>query len=415
LHLDSPIVEWVDRSKVVNYHLPENESSTKPLTEEEQQGAKALKLSPSSATVKCDVESITFDIICDAELEWDIAKSGSWIDRLNIPDSSKKGPRQLTLSFDKNTSKKKDRTGYFYVYYGSYSKTFTLTQLSKEHSEQAGKIPLSVNPTDCVISSLSGTKTFAVDCTVAWKATVNSVTWIALESADNTSFTLRYGENTQATERSATVTVQGKTEETVVVTVSITQSAAGSTTVNFIELSPSSLSFPASGGSRTLTVTSDTDWQVTAPSWITSINPQNSTGNKTVTLQANANTTGSDLEGTITVSGTGAVSKSIDIEQPKQSSGGTWIVSPSSLYYNADGGEQELTITTQSTTTWRVSASDSWISLDKTSGFGSGTVKVTLSNNTSTTDPRNGTVSVLNESTGGITSINISQSKAPSS
>jgi len=86
-------------------------------------------------------------------------------------------------------------------------------------------------------------------------------------------------------------------------------------------LSDNSL-LPASGGTRTITITSNTDWTVSSDvTWLT-ISPVSGSNDGTVTVTAEANTTESQRTATITVNGTGATAQTISVTQEAASSGG---------------------------------------------------------------------------------------------
>ena len=214
-------MQVVDRSKVVNFFPEVNKPSWAEVTAEDYGGG-SLYLNPSSRTVKNNITSVTFKVVTmDSSLGWDIRQSESW---MNAPEQSHyEGSQQLTLTFDENTNKKKTRTGYYYIDYGQYSKKFTLTQLSKNDSEAEGKIPLSVSPDVITVDSNSGTKTFTVTCEAEWIVENPTVSWVVLQYRDDRTFTIKYGQNISTENRSTTLTVKGKTEDTVVVEVEITQ------------------------------------------------------------------------------------------------------------------------------------------------------------------------------------------------
>ncbi|MDX1651600.1 MAG: C10 family peptidase [Brumimicrobium sp.] len=61
------------------------------------------------------------------------------------------------------------------------------------------------------------------------------------------------------------------------------------------------------------------------------------------------------------------------------------IVNPDTLYFTASGGTENISMDTQSWSTWNATTPDSWITLSQTSGTGDGTISVTCSTNPLTT------------------------------
>lgn len=390
----NPTLHVTDRSKVVNYIAGVNKPSWAEVTAEDY-GAGGLYLNPTSRTVKNNVTSVTFNVVAmDDSLEWDISKSESWMNRPS--PSHNTGTKQVTVTFDANNNKKKTRTGYYYVDYGQFSKKFTLTQLSKKESETEGKIPLSVTPDSITVESYSGLATFTVACDVKWivEKTDTGVHWVDIYTTDNTQFTIKYGQNIATSNRSTKLRVKGKTEETVVVEVEITQVAAGQY-VNTLLVDPSVLNIDADGNyidpeSNSLVptinsssrypyfnITSDTSWVVTVPDWITNVTPSEGTGDSSVYLLISANPESTERDDEIVVEGRDAETKKVLIKQKAGSV--LFDIIPTGIAFKPEGGSSSFLISTEPTTTWKVYTNDSWISLDSpTEGEGSKIVTVSV-------------------------------------
>ena len=81
-----------------------------------------------------------------------------------------------------------------------------------------------------------------------------------------------------------------------------------------LTVSPTSLSYTATGESKTVTVTSNTSWTATSSaSWLT-VSPTSGSNNRTITAVAAANTSTSQRTATITVSG-GGITRTISVTQ----------------------------------------------------------------------------------------------------
>ena len=92
--------------------------------------------------------------------------------------------------------------------------------------------------------------------------------------------------------------------------------ATTGTPSSYLNASPSSVSFTDAAGTQAVTITSNTDWTVTASeSWLT-VTPASGSGNGAVTVTAQANTGAEERMANITVSGTGVTGdKTITVTQ----------------------------------------------------------------------------------------------------
>ena len=153
-----------------------------------------------------------------------------------------------------------------------------------------------------------------------------------------------------------------------------------------LTVSPEALSFPASGGSKQITVTSNGSWTVSDNStWIT-VSPSSGKGNGTVTVNV-ANYTGNTQRvGTVTITGCNTTKSVMIIQDPC-----SLTVSPEALSFAASGGSKQITVTSSSS--WTVSDNSTWITVSPSSGTGNGTVTVNVANYTGNTQ-RVGTVTI---------------------
>jgi hypothetical protein len=144
-----------------------------------------------------------------------------------------------------------------------------------------------------------------------------------------------------------------------------------------LSVSPSSLDFTAAGGSRQISITSNTNWTVaSSASWAT-VSAASGSGNGTITVTAALNSGNVSLTATITVSGSG-ISRTVTVTQgiPALS------VSPQSLDFSVAGGSKTFDIS--SNVAWTVTSKDPWATVSAASGSGNGTVTVTVAPNSST-------------------------------
>lgn len=110
-----------------------------------------------------------------------------------------------------------------------------------------------------------------------------------------------------------------------------------------LDVSPTSISFPGTGGSQTVSVTANTSWRITTlPSWLTSsINVNNTVpaGITSVTFTAGINNGYVANNGTIVFSYGTDGKKDVDATQET-----TLSVVPVQLYYSVNGGSRQITV-----------------------------------------------------------------------
>ncbi len=196
-----------------------------------------------------------------------------------------------------------------------------------------------------------------------WTAT-SSVDWITITSNANgkgsapVTFTVA---STTGPPRTATVTIAGQH-------FSVTQSEGCGYTVT-----PTTFSVGASGGTRSLAITSSAGCPWTAASnaeWITITSGANGTGSGTVTLSV-APDSGPSRSGTVTVAG-----QTVTITQ---GDGCTFAISPDSQSVASSGGNGSVTVTAGDGCAWTASSAQPWISITSgSSGSGNGSVNFTV-------------------------------------
>jgi hypothetical protein len=173
-----------------------------------------------------------------------------------------------------------------------------------------------------------------------------------------------------------------------------------------ISLSSSAVSFPSSGGTQSVEITSNTNWTASESLTYLSVSPASGTNNGSISIKCDPNTSTVARTGTITVSGPGATSKSITVTQAGLSP--VLNVSPSALTFQDTGGVEFISI--ESNTTWNLSENLTFLSLSGTTGSNSKMVAVFCQPNNSTLK-RTGTITL--SATGVPTkTINITQNAA---
>ncbi len=236
----------------------------------------------------------------------------------------------------------------------------------------------SIEPTSQSISSAGGTLIFEMhvvtssSCALSFTGTPS---WMAISysklSDDEAEAVVTVQANSSSA-RSATITVKvGSTKKSF----TVTQSA-----MPYITLSPTSLSFSCTGGSKTFTVSTNTTSQtVTYSGCVSSATLSGST----VTVTCAANSTTSAKTGTVTVSGNG-ISSSVSVSQEA-----SYItLSPTSLSFSCTGGSKTFTVSTNTT-----SQTVTYSGCVSSATLSGSTVTVTCAAN-STTTAKTGTVTV---------------------
>jgi Viral BACON domain/Kelch motif len=145
-------------------------------------------------------------------------------------------------------------------------------------------------------------------------------------------------------------------------------------------VSPTSVAYPSSGGSGSVTVTTSNRCSWSAASnagWITISSGGVGNGNGSVIYSVSANDTGSSRSGSLTVAGQ-TVSITQDASSPAQC---TYSISPESKVFRSSGGSSTISVVASSGCGWTASANASWIIIDSGSGSGNGTVSYSISPN----------------------------------
>ncbi len=173
---------------------------------------------------------------------------------------------------------------------------------------------LTVSPDNIHFSSNGGTQTVNVSSNTGWH--VASSDWIGVNPSSgtgNASVSITVGANTSTTERSGTVIFETN-DQSLSVSVSVTQDGQTPT----LSVSPSSLHFTSESGTQSVSVTSNTTWNVTSkPGWVSSVNPSSYNGNcPNVNITVTSNNTTSTRSGNIIFKTTdGSVTAYLSISQ----------------------------------------------------------------------------------------------------
>ena len=153
----------------------------------------------------------------------------------------------------------------------------------------------------------------------------------------------------------------------------------------YITFKPSTFSFPSSGGSDSLQISSNDDWSVNFGSWITP-NQLSGNGNTIIGISV-GNNTGNTRNGVI--SGV-CLSDSAKTAAASVSQSGSYVepylsVSPLKMAVNASGGTG-LTFAVTSNQNWEAFSDARWVTINTLSGSGNGNITFGVSENASNID-----------------------------
>lgn len=322
-----------------------------------------LTVSPSSANVSSAAGSINFNV--QSNISWTINETCSW---LTLAPTSGTGSSAITINYQQNTDVS-ERQCIINVEGGAFSETYTLTQ--------AGATPfLNINPISANVGQAASTTSFTISSNIDWTVS-ESCPWVTVAPSagtGNASITVSFQENTGSSERECLITIEGGSLSQV-----FTLTQAGSSP--FLNIDPTEETVDAVASSTTFAISSNIDWTVTEScSWL-SVSPSSGSGNQSVTVAYNENTSIDQRICEISVDG-GSFSEIYTLTQlgaiPYLS------VNPS----NESVGSEASTTTfdVSSNLDWIITESCSWLSVNPSSGSGNQTITVTYGENLDITE-----------------------------
>jgi len=234
-----------------------------------------------------------------------------------------------------------------------------------------------------------GEQTFVVASNLDWTVSTDASLWLTIDpmsGSNNETVTVTAKANTSPTQLKATIFVRGK--DVAEQTISVTQDANSpdpELTAKIDDNSP----VPASGGTRVITITSNTDWTVSSDApWLT-IYPTAGSNDGTVTVTTPSYSTLDGRSADILIRGVGARDMVIKITQM---AGQMLALNYSdNMDFIATGGQKTFEIT--SDLAWNISSDASWCTVSPSSGGGNSTITVITTANI-TSNQRIATISV---------------------
>ncbi|TAF70378.1 MAG: T9SS C-terminal target domain-containing protein [Flavobacterium sp.] len=324
---------------------------------------------------------------------WSITGLPSWLSIQPISVGS--GNATITLTAALNTS------------INSFTGLLSLITSNSNNSilvSQSGSAPsLVLNTNSLNYASISMSQTITITSNLDWTITgiPNWLTVNATSGTGNAVLTLTTQSNNLTTSRLASLSIQSLTHP-ITQNLSISQSGSAPLT----SFSVPDLMFPSTGGSQNIDVNSNTTWFFSNIPVGISVNPSSGSGNVSVLISTQVNTTSSPLIQTLTLSdGTNTISLPITI------AGASPILSinPTNLTFPSTISSQLLTIV--SNLDWTVTGLPTWLSANATNGTGNAVVSLTAQSNT-LTSPRTATITIQSLNHSIIQNLSISQTGA---
>ncbi len=204
--------------------------------------------------------------------------------------------------------------------------------------------------------------------------TINNIySWLSISGisgSGNGAISVVAFSNSSVTGRSGSFTITGTTKNQIV---SVNQNASSAV----LTLTSSNLSFASAVATQTFNILTNSNWVITSSGTWLAINPTSGNSNATITITASANLSTFPRSTQVLVSVPGSV-QYISVNQ----AGATpyTIIQPANINYNASGGLQVLTIT--SNTNWTISKNLTWATIDVVSGTGNGFITINAISNT---------------------------------
>lgn len=347
---------------------------------------------PVKGTFSVSPKSIILDpaagsndsILVQANLSWTLSNpSNNWISvNSNIP-SDTFYLKISALSSNPSTSNRSDYL-YFTAGNGLFSDSVLVTQLG---------IPpfLSTTPDSISLGMLAGTSgTLNISSSGTWNV-MSSDPWFSANinsgTGDTTISISSNSMNNTNSSRIGTLLITDVISNLIDTTIIIQEGVTG-----IINASPSNLSLASNSGSTaSFNISSDVNWTISPPpGWLT-ISPQSGSNNLSIDVTSNSsNQTGADRVATLTITGIGALNKTVTITQLDANSNSFLLSSDTIFLDSPQASTTDFTVI--SSATWTLSETSSWLALNKTGGTNTEVVTARASSANIIGSPRFATV-----------------------
>lgn len=339
----------------------------------------ASSISLSSSAVAFPAEGGTQSVTISSNTNWTVSESLAY---LAVSPTSGSLNGTIAIQCNPNTSTVA-RTGTIAVSgTGATTRIITVTQ--------AGQTPvLNVGPTQLDFPDTGGVLSLDITSNLPWTL-AESMAHISIDTpsaSGNRKVTVRCLANPSATRRTGTITLSATGMPSRSITVN--QAAAPPT----LSLLPNTLAYDPTGGNKTISITSNTSWTVSEALAYLSVSPTSGSGNRTITVSCQSNTSLNARTGVILVASPGLDTQRIDLTQEGATKSIT--LTPSSMAFPPAGGSQRANIV--SNTAWKVGSNVTFLRIDSTTGLNNGGFQVVCDSNL-TALTRTGIITVSGES-----------------
>lgn len=318
---------------------------------------------PSSKNVKIESD----------QTEWNITIPVDW-----VSVNPKSGNTSSTVDFTTQLNNSADESRVCVATVASnvndWSRSFPITITQGKNSPY-----IKVSESSIICSAMKQTKAITVSTNTEYTIDNTGSAWLHVESTTPDEIKFSIDENNTGEERNAVVTLNAKSYKGVSSVLNIRQKIAN------ISSTKETLNYGHSASSQTIEIESEASWTASSTSWL-SVSPTSGNAGKTeVTISVPNNASVNSRNGSVYFN----IAGNNNIEVPVMQEGVTLNVSPSNVTFTSFRGSQSLTIA--SNDTWTVTAKPEWVSIDKTSGEGNATIKVSTTEN-NTTSEKNGDI-----------------------
>lgn len=333
---------------------------------------KPVEVSFESATQEVSAQGGSYEIALKSNGEWTVATNAEWI---TVAPTSGNGDATLTLTVPANTSVE-DRVAEITATTKDNTATLALTQLGVQYY-------LNVSPREFNCGSDGGEFVVEVMSNVDW--TVSLPEWITssvMEGSNNATVTLtvRPIEGDISDMREADVVFgnllglvgEGMASDKVHVVQSVDP-------ILTIEIMPKNLDFVCGGETKNVTITTEDGWTAsTEEDWV-ELSQNEGQGDAVVAVTLGENPVYTERVAMVTFTTNGGLVSILQIRQEASPDPHFLEVTPTSLQFGKDGGEQAFTIGCD--TDWEIMVNFDWLSVEPQSGSGDATVMLTVAPN----------------------------------
>lgn len=370
-----------------------------------------LAIDKGAISLRSEAGSAEFTI--ESNTTWEVATANgqAW---LSVSPASGKGKSNISLNVTENNStiERKATVAVSWTDNSGEAQKEIVT-VRQEAKEDTIKDPIPPVPDDELYMNVStkiisfgesgGSMPLTISSNTGWTVTTCGGNWLTADKtegngslgtrgskASKTNVMLTAVANSSEKERKATVTVvwedkKGKEQKTIL---SVTQK--GKTTpppppTPFVKVSPASRNFGHGGGTTSVTVTSNTEWDVSSTDfgWLT-VNRGKVAKSTSISIRAAANNSNSPRSATINITWKDSKGSSqttpVTVNQDAVSLPKLYLrVKPPRVEFGANGGNSSITV--ESNTEWSVTDGAEWLQASQSNNK---SVTVTATKNTDT-------------------------------